>query len=137
MATKTWTWGTNWNSFRGNPIAIQAGLIGEKYGERPHKVLGLEQEQTRLEAFWTDAAVRQATVEFQNERKKEAQQGGTKAGTATPQEKNQLHGEQEQRAKLRESMEQAGKQAPSPEGQLDQLQEIREQREQAEPLTEQ
>lgn len=53
---------------------------------------------------------------------------------ASPHEKNELHDEQEQRARLRESMEQAGQQAPSPEGQLDRLEELQNQREQAEPL---
>jgi len=91
----------------------------------------MEHTTTALEAFWTDAAVRQATVQFQNEQKKNAQQGGTEAGAATPQQKDELQDEQEQRARLRESMEQAGQQTPSPEGQLERLEELRDKRESA------
>lgn len=104
-------------------------MIGEEYGERPHRVLGLH-DQTDLEAFWTDAAVRHATVQFKDEQREEAKSNASSAGTATPREQNQLHDEQEQRARMRESMQQAGKQAPSPEGQLDRLKEVREKREQ-------
>lgn len=114
-------------------MAIQAGLIGEEYGERPHKVLGLH-GKTDTEAFWLDAAVRNATVQFKKERQEQARSGGTGAGVATPQQKDELQSEQEQRANLRESMEQAGQQTPSAEGQLERLDEIQEQREQAESL---
>jgi len=120
----------NWTNFKDNPIAIQAGLIGSEYGQRPHKVLGLH-GKTDLEAFWLDAAVRQATVQFRKERQEQAQNQRTGAGTASAQQHNELHAEQEQRADLRESMEQAGQQAPSPEGQLERLDELHEQREQA------
>lgn len=90
----------------------------------------MEHTTTALEAFWTDAAVRQATVQFQKEQRDDAQ-SGTNAGAATGQQKDELHDEQEQRARLRESMEQAGQQAPSPEGQLERLEELRAEREQA------
>lgn len=93
-------------------------------------MLGLH-HQTDLEAFWTDATVRHAATTYKNEKKKEAQQNHDSAGAASPQEKSQLQNEQEQRAKLRESMKQAGKQAPSGEGQLDRLSKVREKREQA------
>lgn len=108
-------------------MAIQAGLIGSEYGVRPYRVLGLH-EQTDLEAFWTDAAVRQATAQFKKEQVDNADPNS--AGTATKHEKKQLHNEQEQRADLRESMEQAGQQTPSPEGQLERLDELRSQRKQ-------
>lgn len=89
-------------------------------------------EQTRLEAFWTDAAVRQATVQFKQDQQDDAT--GSSSGVASPQQKDELHDDQEQRAKIRESMEQAGQQTPSPDGQLDRLDELEKQREQAEPL---
>jgi hypothetical protein len=81
-----------------------------------------------MEAFWVDAAVRHAGVQFENERRKEAEQSHGKAGTASPSEKDELHDNQEQRARLRESMEQAGQLAPDPDGQMDALEELREMR---------
>lgn len=91
--------------------------------------------KTDLEAFWTDAAVRQAAVQFKKERQEQARDGQGTSGVADPYEKNELHNEQEQRAKLRESMEQAGQQTPSGEGQLDRLEQLEQKREQAESLS--
>lgn len=110
--------------------------MGEAYGERPTELLGIAHEQTSTEQYWMDAGIRQATAEHKKEKQDEVRENQNTAGAASPREKDKLHKEQEQRAELREAMEQTGKQTPDPEGQLELLESLEERRDAAVDPTE-
>jgi hypothetical protein len=119
--------------FKGNEIAIEAGLQAKTYGKTPSEIMFAD-ELTRAERFWLNAQVRAATAQFVNEKREEQQDAATSAGAADPQQQRELHDRQDDRAQTRESMEQAGMQAPSAKGQLQQLQEKKSQEADAESL---
>ena len=91
-------------------------------------------ELSRAERFWLNAQVRAATAQFVNEKRDEQQDARQSAGAADPNQERDLHDRQDSRADTRESMQQAGMQAPSTTGQKQRLQELREQEEQAESI---
>jgi len=84
--------------------------------------------------FWFNAQVRSATAQFKKKKQEEARNNADSPGTADPQQRRELHQRQEDRAKTRESMQQAGMHAPSPDGQLSTLDQVRQDEQQAESL---
>lgn len=94
-------------------------------------------EATHLPAadrFHFDWDVFAATSSYIADQREKARNGQQGAGVASMQEKQELAQQQNSRADQREAMEQAGMKAPSPEGQVSQMEEILEQREQAREL---
>jgi hypothetical protein len=114
-------------------VAIEAGLQAKTYGKTPSEIMHAD-ELSRAERFWLNAQVRAATAQFVNEKKEQQRDNATSAGTADPREEQELHDRQDSRADTRESMQQAGMQAPSPDGQKQRLQELQQQEEQAESI---
>lgn len=109
--------------FKNNRVAIEAGLQAKTYGKTPSEIMHAD-SLTRAERFWLNAQVRAATAHFLNEQADEQQSRAQSAGTASAQDEQELHDRQDSRADTRESMEQAGMQAPSTDGQLQRLQEL-------------
>lgn len=108
---------TKTNPFAEHPIAIEAGLQGKEYGHLPSELLGADRHLSVIEQFWLNSKIRAATAKHIEDNRKD----GQSAGVATPQEKEELVEGQDQRAKNREQMQEAGVSTGSLEGQLDAL----------------
>ena len=114
---------------------LKAGLMAREYGYTPTEMLGMNHMATGTR-FHLDydiyAATAQHIEEVREERREQANPGSSRV--ASPQERDTMIKSQHERAEQRESMEQAGMKAPSPEGQLSQLEEVMQQREQAKQI---
>lgn len=119
--------------FKNNAIAIEAGLQASEYGKTPAEIM-YANDLSPADRFWFNAQVRAATAEFKERKQEEARDAQSSAGAASPQEQREMHDRQNDRANARESMQEAGMNAPSPDGQLSQLQELQEQEAQAESI---
>lgn len=108
---------------------LKAGLMAREYGYTPTEILGI-QNMAQGQRFHLDYDIYAATashIEEQREQRRD-QMNPRNSRVASPQERTNMIQDQEDRAKQRESMDQAGMQAPSPDGQLSQLEEVMEQR---------
>jgi hypothetical protein len=117
---------------------LKAGLMAREYGYTPTEMLGVNHLPTGTR-FHLDYDIYAATskhIEEQREQRHE-QMDPSSSRVAAPQERQNMIQDQHQRAEQRETMEQAGMNAPSPEGQLSQLDEIMQQREEAKQMQEQ
>ena len=125
--------GSTPTAFKNNELAIEAGLQAENYGKTPAEIMHAT-DLSPADRFWLNAQVRAATAQFKQRKQEEAQGAHTSAGTATPQQERELHERQDERAQTRESMQEAGMNAPSPDGQLQQLREVEQAEQEAESL---
>jgi hypothetical protein len=117
---------------------LKAGLMAREYGYTPTEMLGVNHLPTG-KRFHLDYDIYAATsrhIEDQREQRRE-QMDPSSSRVAAPQERQNMIQDQHERAEQRESMEQAGMNAPSPEGQLSQLDEIMQQRDEAKQMQEQ
>jgi len=114
-------------------LAIEAGLQAENYGKTPAEIM-YATDLSPADRFWFNAQVRAATAQFKQQKQEEARDAQSSAGAATPQQERELHERQDERAKTRESMQEAGMDAPSPDGQLQQLREVEQAEQEAESL---
>lgn len=117
---------------------LKAGLMAREYGKLPSEVLGEHRLATGTR-FHLDYDIYAATSrhieEVREERREEMDPNSSRVGS--PRERKEMIQEQESRADQREQMEQAGMQAPSPEGQLSRLDELKQERQEAKQMREQ
>ena len=108
---------------------LKAGLMAREYGYTPTEILGI-QHYPQGKRFHLDYDIYAATSSHIESVRKERRESMNPRNSrvASPQERNDMIQDQNERAKQRESMDQAGMQAPSPEGQLSQLDEVMDQR---------
>lgn len=95
-------------NFASNPIMVQAGVMGEAYGEAPDKMLNAD--LTPAERFWFNNDVWAATRKFER-MMRESSKGSS--------ESSQMAAEQEQRAAQRDE-------PAAPEDQMEALERIEE-----------
>lgn len=111
---------------------LKAGLMAREYGYTPTEMLGVNHLPTG-KRFHLDYDIYAATShhieEVRKDRQKQMDPSSSRVGS--PRETQDMIQDQNERADQSESMKQAGMQAPSPEGQLSQLDEIMQQRRQA------
>lgn len=89
----------------------------------------------QADRFHLDFDIYAATSQYLKDQRDQARQNQdpTSAQVGSPEEQSNMIEDKTSRAKQRESMEQAGMKAPSPDGQLQQLDEIMEERSAAQP----
>lgn len=125
--------GSTLTDFQNNPLALEAGLQAEEYGKTPAEIMHAT-ELTPAERFWLNAQVRAATSKFKKKRHEEQRDGATSAGAADRQQKKELQKRQSDRADTRESMMDAGMNAPTPDGQLSTLSQVQNEEDRSESL---
>jgi len=100
-------------------------MMAREYGYTPTEIMGMTGLH-RAKRFHLDFDIYAATSMFiQEERERRMdQQDPRSARVASPQERTNMIQDETSRAKQRESMDQAGMDAPSPEGQIQQLDDV-------------
>jgi len=111
---------------------LKAGLMAREYGKTPTEILG-ETHLATGKRFHLDYDIYAATSrhieEKREERREEMNPDSSRVGS--PRDRQNMIQDQNSRAEQRESMEQAGIKAPSPEGQMSTLDEIKQQKAEA------
>jgi hypothetical protein len=114
---------------------LKAGLMAREYGKLPSEVLG-EHDLATGTRFHLDYDIYAATSRHIQEIREEQreQMDPNSSRVASHRDRKDMIQDQESRADQRESMEQAGMQAPSPDGQMSTLQELKQERAEAKQM---
>ena len=111
--------------------------MAREYGKTPTEILG-ERHLPTGKRFHLDYDIYAATSrhieELREEQREQANPNSSRVGS--PRERKNMIQDQNSRADQRESMEQAGMKAPSPDGQMSTLEEIKQQRDEARQMQE-
>jgi len=114
---------------------LKAGLMAREYGKLPTAILG-ERGLATGTRFHLDydiyAATSQHIEEVREKRREEQDPNSSRVGSTM--ERKEMVQDQESRAKQRESMEQAGMKAPTPDGQMSTLEELKQERAEAKQM---
>jgi len=106
--------------------------MAREYGYTPTEIMHV----TGMAAgrrFHLDFDIMAATSDWISEQRERYQQNASSGRVASPQETDQMVESVETRADQREAMEQAGMKAPSPDGQISQLEAVLEERQGVQP----